>query len=80
MDFYLTKLSPNWQSCVRYVNADNPLTGERHTTIGNAYFMKGKALVAIDTYGMAYAGRGTFDIYVDHERHIEPCAYEEPKR
>ena len=47
--------------------------------MGNAIFLKGSALVSVDSLNMLYGERGTFDIFVDHNRDFEPCRNDTPR-
>ena len=72
VDFYLSKLSPNWQSCVDEISVFELATGRSTQMMGNALFVRESSLVSIDTLGMTGGNRHTFDIYVDHQRNFDP--------
>ena len=51
VDFYRSRLSPEWISCVETDSVFTPATGERTEEMGNARFWRGSTCVSIDTYG-----------------------------
>ena len=77
VDFYISRLSPDWESCIdSYTIAS--ASGEVRRKMGNARFSRGQAYVNVDT-GNVNAVQ-TFDVYVDHDsRHGADC-YQEWRR
>ena len=78
VDFFLSELSPEWQSCVIEINVVEAATGKSTQMMGGASFTRGSSVVSIDTDNMLDEAPHTFDIFVDHERGFEPCAADAP--
>ena len=72
LDFYISRLSPEWNWCLRRFSTVHA-TGVQTVEIGGASFTKGSALVAIDAYGLEGGSQRTYDIYVEHQRRYDPC-------
>ena len=79
VDFYVANLSPGWRYCIDTISTFDPQTNESGEMMGNAIFLKGSALVSVDSLNLLYGGRGTFDIFVDHNRDFEPCRDDAPR-
>ncbi len=68
VDFYVSRLSNAWESCIETDSIVEMVSGETRTEMGNAWFSSGKAYVSVDTKNTAAAsGSKTFDVYVDHD-------------
>ncbi len=65
VDFYISRLSPDWESCIDSYSIASA-SGEVRREMGNARFSRGQAYVSVDT-GNVNAVQ-TFDVYVDHDR------------
>ena len=82
-DFYISRLSPDWQYCVKVVTTfdsissskildyDPPMTEWKE--IAGVRFVRGDAIVSVDTSNIGPDGSGSFDIYVDHKDVRNPC-------
>ena len=73
VDFYVSNLSPEWRYCIDTISTFNSQTNESSEMIGNAFFLKGSALVSVDSLNLLPEERGAYDIFVDHDRDFEPC-------
>ena len=80
VDFYISRLSPTWNSCID-TDSIVAVSGEVRREMGNARFSRDKAYVSVDTRNMNAPSKSqTFDIYVDHDsRHRADC-YREWRR
>ncbi len=74
VDFYISRLSPTWKSCID-TDSIVAVSGEKRTEMGNARFSREKAYVSVDTRNMNAPSKSqTFDIFVDHDsRHRADC-------
>ena len=75
VDFYLSGLSPHWQSCVSDISVVDLATGKTTKMMGNAVFVQGSSYVSVDTLNMSIDGPRTFDISVDHDRDRKPACF-----
>ena len=62
VDFFLSELSPEWQSCVIEINVVEAATGKSTQMMGGASFTRGSSVVSIDTDNMLDEAPHTFDI------------------
>ena len=77
VDFYISRLSPTWKSCID-TDSIVAVSGEVRTEMGNARFSREQAYVSVDTKNINAVQ--TFDLYVDHDsRHGADC-YREWRR
>ena len=75
VDFYISRLSPTWKSCIETASIYVVVSGKMRTEMGNALFSREQAFVSVDTKNLNAASRSqTFDVYVDHDsRHRADC-------
>ena len=82
-DFYVSRLTPDWKYCVNIVTSfdsssdraildiDPPTRKWRE--LAGVRFVRGDAIVSIDTSNIEPDGSGSFDIHVNHEAGRDPC-------
>ena len=70
--FYLSKLSPEWRSCVEDHPVTSLLTGEETGAVWKSVcFTRGSSLINLNANVME--GRHKYVIYVDHDKGDERC-------
>lgn len=72
-DFYISRMSPDWEYCLRINSFFEPATGRSWEEMGGVHFVRSIAIVGVDTANVSAKGSGSFDIYVDHDSDRNPC-------
>ena len=82
-DFYISRLSPDWQYCVNVITAFDSLSStklldtdppiKRWQEISGVRFGRSDAYVSINTDNIGPDGSGSFDIYVNHKDGRSAC-------